>query len=159
MVIGELRQVQQGMGRAMASEVNAFINMADATTDPMALMSILNQAKYSLQVGYSQAQKFPEFKKLLARKDPTVDGMNPADYYTWYNNTTRPEDLPSKTGGGLNLAPTPFGAAKGGTTQENYNDAAGVAADYRAGKLTRDQAAAILKNRGWGVDAPPPEKK
>ena len=135
LVIGELKSAAQGTGRVMRSEVDAFINMMDATTDPMTLMNLLNQAKYSLQVGNAQAQKFPQFKQLLAKKDPSVAGMNLPDYFSWFNANTKPGDLPSVLGTG-SLAPSSVGAAQGGlgqTPTTRWNAVTGKLEPVRSG--------------------------
>ncbi len=111
LVISALKEAAQGTGRVMRSEVDAFLDMMDVTTDPKALEGLLNQARYSLQVGYDQAQKYTEFKKLVAGKDSSVKGLEPSDFFSWYNKQFDPNALPKATGAGVNLGPV--GGAKG----------------------------------------------
>lgn len=111
LVIGALKQAAQGTGRVMRSEVDAFLEMMNETTDPNALMGLLNQARYALQVGYDQAQKFTDYKQLLAKDDPGVKGLGPSDFFAWYNKQFDPTKLPGSTPTGLNLGPV--GGAKG----------------------------------------------
>lgn len=112
LVIGELKNAAQGTGRVMRSEVDAFINMMNSTTDPRALTPLLNQARYALQVGYDQSQRWPEFKQGV--ESGGIKGYDLGDYYGWYNKQLNPKGLPSRTPGGLQLGPV--GGAKGAGT-------------------------------------------
>lgn len=119
-----LKQSAQGTGRVMRSEVDQFLGMLNAATDPDAIMQILNQTRYGLQVGFDRASnKFPAFKQALAKGDPSVAGLDLSDFYGWYNRQLRPKELPQATPGGLQLGPVsnqgvlgipaPKGAPKG----------------------------------------------
>lgn len=108
-----LKEAAQGTGRVMRSEVDAFLEMIDQTTDPAAILAILNQAKYALQVGYDESKKWIEFQKLVKQKDPKVDGYRLADFHSWYADNFKPEDLPQATQGGAELGPTPPSEVKG----------------------------------------------
>jgi hypothetical protein len=115
LVISQLKEAAQGTGRVMRSEVDAFLGMMDGTNDPRALTSLLNQARYSLQVGYDQSQKFTAFKQALRSGDPSVRGLDMADFYGWYNKQMQPQQLPGTTGGGMQLGPTPASNVLGTT--------------------------------------------
>lgn len=123
-VINELKQAAQGTGRVMRSEVDAFLAMMNSTTDPRALTSMLNQARYNISVSNDQANKFIKYKGLLDKKDPSVQGYGPGDFYTWYNN--QPMQLPQATGSGLPLGPQAgaMGAGPGKPTHR-YDPASG----------------------------------
>ena len=106
LMVQELKQVAQGTGRVMRSEVDTFLHLLDATTDPRAALAILNQARYGLQVGYDQSQKFVDFKQALAKKDPSVAGLNIMDFPAYYAKNFSPKTLPtSNAAGGMNLGP------------------------------------------------------
>ena len=96
----------KGQGKAMRDEVTAYLQSADATTDPAALLKILNLAKYSMQVGYDKSQKFQDYKE----KGMGDFASFPAYYTKNFGGSILP---PSNTGGGLNLSPTPSEAVKG----------------------------------------------
>lgn len=102
-VISALKDSAQGTGRVMRSEVDQFLQMADASKDPVALMKVLNLAKQSMAVNLDQAIEFPEFKQLLARKDPSVAGLNMVDFPAWY----------AKNNPGTDVSPIPPGKIKG----------------------------------------------
>lgn len=112
-VVGELKAAAQGTGRVMRSEVDTFLAMADSTTDPAALLSILNQAKKQFQIGYDEARKYLDFKKLLDKKDPSVQGLTVAEFPEWYVMNYSSGALPEKTGGGEDLSPIPAEKLKG----------------------------------------------
>jgi hypothetical protein len=121
LVIGQLKEAAQGTGRVMRSEVDAFLQMMDASKDPQTLMRLLNQGRYALQVGYDQSQKYVDFKQAIASKDPSVKGLGPSDFFSWYNKNFKPEALPpSNAGGGLNLAQTPISNAKGAAPAKRW---------------------------------------
>lgn len=114
LAIGQLKEAAQGTGRVMRSEVDAFLHMMDASKDPATLMNLMNQARYTLQVGYDQSQKWTDYKQALARDDPSVRGLGPSDFFSWYNKNFSPSALPtSNVAGGINLGPVPVGIAKG----------------------------------------------
>jgi hypothetical protein len=100
LVISALKQSAEGTGRVMRSEVDAFLTMMDRTTDPKALLDMLNQARYALQVGYDRTQKWPQYKQAVA-SGSTAGDM--ADFYGWYNSQLDPKALPGQTPGGLGL--------------------------------------------------------
>lgn len=111
--IGQLKDVQKGLGRASAMEINNAIDALSADQDPAALMRALNQAKYGLQVQYDQMGKWLQFKKLLATKDPSVAGLDKGDFNNWYLANSNDSALPTKTGSGIELGPRPLTSAKG----------------------------------------------
>lgn len=127
LAIGQLKEAAQGTGRVMKSEVDSFLEMMDATNDPNTLMALLNNAKYSLQVGYDQSQKYMQFKQALAKGDPAVKGLGPSDFYGWYNQNFSRSNLPVNAGS-LSLGPTPASAAKGGgpTVTHRYVPGQGI---------------------------------
>ena len=95
----------------MRSEVDAFLAMMDSTRDPRALITLLNQARYSLQVGYDQSQKFMQFKQGINSGD--IKGLDLGDFFGWYNHNFNPKALPNETPGGMQLGPVPAGMIKG----------------------------------------------
>lgn len=117
LVIGELKSAVQGTGQAMRPEVDAFLDMMDANTDPKALLTLMNQFRQSLQINYDMTKHFVEFKKDLKTgklKDSGYDNI--ADFPMWYNENYAKADLPAGTGGGENLSPSPDSAVKGAGT-------------------------------------------
>lgn len=67
-----------GAGR-IRTEVQTFLNLINASTDPNTIVKLLNQAKYSLQMSADRAVNWPQFR------DNTPAGVRPSDYYTWWN--------------------------------------------------------------------------
>lgn len=114
-VTEQLREAATGSGAGrIRAEVEAFLKSADATTDPATLMRIFNQARYHLQVGYDQSQKFVDFKQALGRKDPSVAGLGESDFFPYYAKNFGSKPLPtSNAGGGLDLGPKPTATARG----------------------------------------------
>lgn len=106
-VTNQLKEASQGTGSGrIKSEVDAFLSMADTTTDPAALAQILNQAKRSLRLEYDRAQAYEEFKKEV--KDPSSEAYvyGPTGFFQWYNaNKMNTENLPTVTPGGEDLGP------------------------------------------------------
>lgn len=114
LVLQSLRNDIQGTGRAMRTEVDSYLTSMDQTKDPAALMKLLNQARYSLQVGYDQSQKYVDFKDAQRQNDPSVAKYkDPSDFYAWYNSNYKPENLPQATPGGVSLAPRSSEGVKG----------------------------------------------
>lgn len=113
MVIGALKEAAQGTGRVMRSEVDAFMNMMNSTSDPNAIMTLLNQARFALQVGYDQSQKFTQFKQLLRKKDPSVEGLDMGDFHSWYNKNYSEFGLPGGNAGGMGLDARSSAGVKG----------------------------------------------
>ena len=109
-VINQLKQAAAGTGKVMRSEVDAFLQMADPNVDPAALGSILNQARYGVQVDYDRTQKWLQFKQ--------QGGHDLADFEPYYISQFDPSKLPDKTGGGLQLGPTPVSSIKGASLQQ-----------------------------------------
>lgn len=119
-VTGMLREAAQGTGAGrIRSEVEAFLKSADETTDPRALIRILNQAKYTLQVETDRAQNWPVFNDLVKKGDPSVRGYGPADYYTWWNQN-RAGKMSGSGGPGLDTSPYSTTSPKG--TQPKVED-------------------------------------
>jgi len=92
----------------------------DNTKDPQALMKLLNQARYQLQVGYDQSQKYVDFKDMQRNNAPEVSKYkDPSDFYAWYNKNYSPKNLPQQTEGGVSLAPRSNEGVKGIPQKEN----------------------------------------
>lgn len=125
LVISELKAAAQGTGRVMNSEVQAFLDSMNDTTDPSALLALMNQAKYTLQIGYDRTTKYLDFERLKAQNDPSVAGMTDGDFYTYYNMNANDKDLPTKTGSGIDLGPTSASNVKG-TPQASQKTKNGV---------------------------------
>jgi len=102
-----LKADAQGTGRVMRSEVDRYLEMMSKTNDPTALFTLLNNLKFTMAVGYDQSQKWLEFKQLLGKKDPSVSGLDPSDFHSWYNRNFDPNNLALPKGmnlGGINPA-------------------------------------------------------
>lgn len=103
LVIAQLKAAAQGTGRVMRSEVDAFLSMMSTETDPRALLTLLNQAKYSLQVGYARSKMWPQYRDGV--QSGQIKGELP-DFYQYFNDHQNMMHLPGQTGGGLNVGPT-----------------------------------------------------
>lgn len=145
----------KGQGRVMLPEVQGALESLSETQDPKAILSILNYTRAAYQFQYDRAQKLPQFKKLLANKDPSVAGLSLANYNQWYNNTYSPETLPEATPGGLQLGP------KGGegiigldsearAQNTRYETPDDVVKAYKAKLISYDEAEKILKEQFGG---------
>jgi len=120
LVLQSLRNDIAGTGRAMRTEVDSYLNSMDNTKDPQALMKLLNQARYQLQVGYDQSQKYVDFKDMQRNNAPEVSKYkDPSDFYAWYNKNYSPKNLPQQTEGGVSLAPRSNEGVKGIPQKEN----------------------------------------
>lgn len=115
-VIGQLKEVAQGTGRVMRSEVDAFIASLEASTDPKAIMEIMNLARRNLQIGYDQSVRYTDFRQALARGDPSVRGLGPSDFFTYYNRNPKPMESPPN----LDLGPVPLSRAKGAVPPKQW---------------------------------------
>lgn len=114
-VTNQLKMAVQGTGNVMRPEVDAFMQMADSTTDPEALTSLLNKALYIMQVGYDKTQKWTEFRKAV--KSGKLGDLELSDFQSWYAGQLDESKLPGKTNGGLSFEPIPLGQAKGTTPE------------------------------------------
>lgn len=110
-VTNQLKMAVQGTGNVMRPEVDAFMQMADSTTDPEALTSLLNKALYVMQVGYDKTQKWTEFRKAV--KSGELPNLELSDFQSWYAGQLDESKLPAKTNGGLSFEPIPLGQARG----------------------------------------------
>ena len=108
-VIGQLKEVAQGTGRVMRSEVDAFIASLNATTDPKAIMQIMNLARKSLQIGYDQSQRYTDFRQGIAAGSPETKGFGPSDFFSWYYRNPKALSSPPA----MDLGPMPLSSAKG----------------------------------------------
>ena len=108
-VTAEMRDNATAGSTAVASTVNGYLKMMDASTDPVAIMKMLNSSRYALQLGYQQAQQWPEFK--AAVRAGKLPGYDLGDYYAYFDKNLAPKNLPAQTPGGLQLGPV--GGAKG----------------------------------------------
>lgn len=102
-----------GTGKVMRTEVDRYLEMMGKTNDPNTLLTLMNNLKYTMNVGYDQSQKFLQFKHLLAAKDPSVAGLDPGDFHSWYNHNFDPDKLETPKGMSASMAPTQPGAIKG----------------------------------------------
>lgn len=129
-MLAELKDVSKGTGRVMKSEVDTFLRMADPNIDPRALVPIINQAKFNLQVDYDRVNKFVNFKQAVANGDPAVKGLSVSDFPAWYLRQLSPRNLPTQTGGGMNIGPmsmrNALGAVPAPTTAKQQSAAAPV---------------------------------
>lgn len=106
-----LKADAQGTGRVMRSEVDRYLEMMGDTTDPKALGVLMNNLRYTLLVGYDQSQKFPQFKQAIAKGDPSVKGLDIADFPSYYNRNF--DETKLETPKGIALGPIPAGTFKG----------------------------------------------
>lgn len=120
-VTDQMKQSTLGTGAGqVAAEVQAFLDSADITTDPQALLNLFQVARQKLQIDYDRAAKYSEFKQLLGKPGPEGDlarQFGPQGYYQWYNaNEFRQDLLPKETPAGTTLAsPTTKEELRGGT--------------------------------------------
>jgi len=108
-----LKADAQGTGRVMRSEVDRYLEMMGATQDPRALATIMSNLRYTLLVGYDQGQKFTQFKQALARKDPSVEGLDVSDFPSVYNKDF--DEAKLVTPKGISLGEVSPRGFKGGT--------------------------------------------
>lgn len=104
-VTNALKEAAQGTGNVMRPEVDAFMSMADITTDPEALMRILNQSKTEMQIGYARAKMFLEFKKGIEEGDPVMTDYGRAGFAQYFADNLDMDSLPKATESGIDLAP------------------------------------------------------
>jgi len=121
LVTKAMAQDVAGTGRVMKSEVEAYLQQLSAAKSPEAIMSILNQMRFKLQVGQHRAENFPVFKQALAEGKPELKGLNMLDYYQHYNKNLKPSSMPVSTPGGMNLGPTNPGDAMGAPPGNYWN--------------------------------------
>lgn len=84
-MVSILKESAQGTGRVMKPEVDAFMKAMDSTTDPRAMLTLLNQMKSRYQIGFDQSQKFSDFKGKINSGDPSVQGLDLSDFNQWYD--------------------------------------------------------------------------
>jgi hypothetical protein len=108
-----LKADAQGTGRVMRSEVDRYLEMMGDTQDPRALATIMSNLRYTLLVGYDQGQSFTNFKQLIGKKDPSVEGLDLADFPSWYNKNFDESKLVMPKG--ISLGGVSPIALKGGT--------------------------------------------
>ncbi len=120
-----LKADAQGTGRVMRSEVDRYLEMMSKTQDPQTLLTLMNNMKYTMAVGYDQSQKWLQFKHLLAAKDPSVSGLDQSDFHSWYNHNFDESKIELPKGmAGLNA--TPASAVKGAASAPKvYNPKTG----------------------------------
>ena len=101
-VTNQLKVASAGTGSGrIKSEVDAFLSLADITTDPQALLNILTMAKKQLSIEAEMAKAYPQFQKDL--KDPNSEASlyGPTGFYTYFNNKKLDlknlEDLPGNS--------------------------------------------------------------
>ena len=111
--LGQLKEAQQGLGRIYRPEVDVALASLGTDTDPRAVMQLMNQARYGVQVLYDKTQKFPDFRAAtLAGK---MGNLRVGDYNSYYmQHLGSPDTLPTQTDGGLSFGPRPI--PKGMTT-------------------------------------------
>lgn len=115
-VTAALREAAYGTGAGrIKSEVDAFLQSMGSTTDPRALVPLLNQFRYQMQVNYDKSQKFIDFKQGIAKHDPELHGLDISDFEGWYARHFSDKSLPvTNAGGGFSFAPTQPGQVLGG---------------------------------------------
>lgn len=102
-----------GTGPARLPEITAFIEAADKTNDPEALMNLFSRARFGLQLKYAESQAFPQFKALIA-SGKLPKGTSTADFHSWFNDQVDMNNLPKgNKNGSLQFEPPPAGSARG----------------------------------------------
>lgn len=91
-----------GAGRLQA-EVKAYLDSADASTSPEALLKMLNQTRFGMQVAADRVQSWPEFRDMVRSGDPSVAGLTGSDFYLWHSKNRLPHL--AETFGGVDLKP------------------------------------------------------
>lgn len=105
-VTQQLRDAVSGTGAGrIREEVTAFLNSASESTDPLTLLKLINQVKFGVAVGYDRAHAWRDYRQLLVRGDPSVAGMYPGDFYQWYNDSPRLENIDKAYGGNMDMSP------------------------------------------------------
>ncbi len=106
-VTNQLKEASQGTGSGrIKSEVDAFLSMADITTDPGALANILNMAEKSLRLEYDRAKTYQEFQKEVKVPGSEASAYGPSGFFNWYDSThLNLSDLPTATDSGQTMEP------------------------------------------------------
>lgn len=107
----ELKQDATGSSTRIKSEVDAYLKMMSSSTDPRALLQMLNNMRYHYQLDYDRTQKWPQFK--AAVQGGQLPGYDMSDFYSWYDKNLANSQLPKATPWGAGLGPTPASAIKG----------------------------------------------
>jgi hypothetical protein len=127
--IAQLKEVAQGTGRVMKSEVDAFMRGLSENMEPGAIMDYINrQGRPIVQMAYDKVQHFPEFDALVKAKRE-----NPGNFESWYltNKQTTRDRLPTVTKQGVPIGPRPVSEALGGPKPEQP----AVMVDPQTGRL------------------------
>jgi len=109
----ELKQDATGSSTRIKSEVDAYLKMMSSSTDPRALLQMLNNIRYHYQLDYDRTQKWPQFK--AAVQSGQLPGYGLEDFNSWFDKNLTNAQLPSATPWGAGLGPTPASAIKGAT--------------------------------------------
>jgi hypothetical protein len=142
----------QGQGRTFLPEVTNALDAASASTDPGALVTILDRARHKLAQEQDFIGKFPGYRANLP------PGYNVSDYPTWYGSKYSPLDSVTDANEhppGMQTGPVPQTQARGVAagplpTMNNVNDVLqALNAGFLPGGL--DQARDIIRQRGWRV--------
>lgn len=106
-VTQQLKVASEGTGAGrIKSEVDAFLQMADQTTTPEALLGILGYARQALQIDYDMSKKLQDFKGKLSDPNSVESSYGLPGYYRWYNDHELDfSKLPPVTTSGQSLTP------------------------------------------------------
>lgn len=114
-VTDQMRQAVAGTGAGrIRNEVEAFLNSMKETTDPNAIIKLMNQQMYSLRVAADQANQWPGYMQKVEANDPSVAGMGPGDFYNWWNNNRGKSPDMARETAGFSLMPMDPSTVKGG---------------------------------------------
>lgn len=80
-----LKDVAQGTGRVMKSEVDTFLGNEDVTNDPAAIQRMLQFANDTSKNYFDQRQAFTDYKQALRSGAPETKGMDISDFPAWYS--------------------------------------------------------------------------
>jgi hypothetical protein len=111
--IEQLKNVAQGTGRVMKSEVDQFLTAISENTDPRAIETLLNtQGRRILQINADRINKFVPYRN--ATEAGQIPGYKPQDFYKWHSANTDIKNLPTDFMG-ISIGPRDVSEAKGVT--------------------------------------------
>lgn len=92
--IESLKNVAQGTGRVMKSEVEQFLNAISENTDPRAIETLLNtQGRRILQINADRINKFIPYRNAI--ESGQLRGYKPQDFFKWYATNSNINELPT----------------------------------------------------------------
>lgn len=110
MMMRKMREDIRGTGNSTQAEIKSYLEAMDSTTDPNTLMSLLNQAKFELQLSADRATKWPEFRQMVKSGKTPYDY---SDFNNWYLQQYQEKGLPTELPSGQPIGPAAPSNAKG----------------------------------------------